>query len=200
MKYASLRLLGCLAVVCSFAACDTSTQALASETAVATSTSGAPESIPLANALGNSGNQKIIQAMNVCLDNFPNMLAVRNELRTSNFKSEGRFGGIEYFSAFNRDIIAFGSVGTSKPLCGFGRDGLRDEEAVLVAASILGAKFGSSLAEFDTSADPQFIAAYYIEKEDGTKVVVAVRRQITLSGLYRGSPIYVSEFIEPEEE
>lgn len=183
-----------LAMLIGLVACDD----LGAVDAIPADATASVSSSTISSGVLNSGNRKFIQAMDICLNSFPSMLNVRRELRSSNFTSEGRFSGEEYFSAFNRSIIAFASTGQHEPICGFGRNGLRDDEAVLVVNATLAAKYGENLLVGDVSDDPHTLAAWLVTTDNDTEVVVAVRRQIVLSGLYRGSLVYVAEY-RPEQ-
>lgn len=142
----------------------------------------------------NSSNRKFIQAMDICMDNFPDTFATRNTLRTSNFVDEGTFSGISYFTGFNRRIIAFASTGTNNPVCGSGRNGLRDDEAVFVTNALLAAKFGTNLLMADVSDQRGLIAAWLATTDDGHQFQILIRPQIVIAGLFKGSLVYVKEY------
>ncbi|WP_394179672.1 hypothetical protein [Yoonia maritima] len=197
LKYAGAALIGVIVL----ASCEATVSEGAANQA---STSGAPTEskaagIPLANALDNSGNRKAIEALNYCLDSFPNLNVARLNWQRSGFRSEGQYGGSDYYSAFNRSIITAVKTGKHDPECVVGRSGLRDEEAVLVASSVLGAKYGDTFEIFDTSDDREVLAAFYAKTDNGTPIAVAVLPQFFIPGFYRGSLIIVIEHTETAE-
>ena len=166
-----------------------------------TTTQTAPPSVDAAatsvqNPLSESGNRKLLQAMDICIDNYPNMLATRTALRTSKFSSEGQFGNDEYFSAFNRDIIVVASTGTSTPSCAFGRNKVRDDEAVLLAGGLIAAKFGDTPLIGDFSNNPRVLAGWRIKTESGDDFTLIVTNQVNIAGLFRGSLFILREFEE----
>jgi len=162
---------------------------------VASGSATANAATQLANPLDRSSNRKLLEAMDICLADFPNLLQVRTRLRQSGYQSEGRFGNKEIFTAYNRNIIVVVSASATDRLCSFGLDGLRDQEAVLLAGALFGARANGTL-ELGSPQDPRFLAAYRFDAPNGVKVIGAVGRQVTISGLYRGSIIYL---IEAEE-
>ncbi|MCG3266740.1 hypothetical protein [Yoonia sp. I 8.24] len=147
----------------------------------------------------SSGNAKATEAINQCLDNLPGHNATRTYLRTNGFRHEGKYTGVDFYTAYNRSIIVGLTRGSEAPYCFVGRNNLRDDEAVLVASNAMRAKYGDSFGEFDTSSDSEFIAAFYGERPDGVGVVAAVRNQFAVAGVYRGSIIVVHEYIAPDQ-
>ncbi len=184
-----------LACVGLISACDETTSSGIAETNVGTSSTSATS---IQNPLDRSGNRKLLQAMDICIENYPDMLAVRTEMRRSNFATEGRFGDNEFFSAFNRNIVVLASTGTEKPTCGFGRNTVRDDEAVLLASALVAAKFGDTPLVADFSDEPRFLAGWLIETDAGEQFTLTVTRQLNISSIFRGSLFILQEYDESE--
>ena len=159
----------------------------------AATSAAATSATTLSNPLERSSSRKLLEAMDICLTDFPDLQKVRATLRQSGYTSELRRGNIEYFSAYNRQIIVAVSTSASERLCSFGLNGLRDEQAVLLAGSMFAARSNGTL-QTGTPTNPTLIAAFQFIAPNGATVRAGVTRKRAIPGLFSGSVIILREF------
>lgn len=161
----------------------------AATTAVETAAPATP------SLLSSSNNRKLLEALDICLADFPDTLAIRTKLRQSGYKSELRFRDREFFSAYNGNIIIAITTGGAERACVLGVDGLRNEDAVLFAGSLFAARSNGTLL-VGSPTDPRFIGGFKFDAPNGTTLAAAVGRQTSIGNFFNGSPIFITEFKE----
>jgi hypothetical protein len=143
-------------------------------------------------AAQQSADPRLAEAMSYCLDSYPNLGRAMQQARSAGFRSEGWVGGFDLYTAYRQQLLVGFDRG-SEPVCLFGLDGLRDQEAIDAASAALSAKFGSALVRLGPSPDGAFIEGWVAET-GGTGILVGVHRQTTIGNFWRGSMITVQPY------
>jgi len=139
----------------------------------------------------DTNRQKLLEAMLICANGYPDMTQVRQDARAAGFRSEGRSGGFEFYTAYSGNIIFAASHGGNYAECGFGESGLFGQEAVSVVENFLTQTYGSGVRRFDISGDPKFIGGWLVGTDRGP-LLILVRSVVNMQPLFRGSLIFVT--------
>ena len=117
---------------------------------------------------GAVDGSRMAQALSICLDNVPNMGPARQAMQLAGFKYEANIQGQDLYSAADRSVFALISVGTDRPRCAVGRDGLRGEPAVAFAERALRQAYGPAIIPIPAEAfDEPVLAGWVVERPTG---------------------------------
>jgi ABC-type sulfate transport system substrate-binding protein len=144
-------------------------------------------------AFADSYTNKAAEAMNICLNDFPDMTAARRGIRAAGFRQEFRQSGAEISTALGQNVLVLASYGGSDPRCGIGIDGVYDNDAIGFAQAVMVAKYGAAVQPIDISFERHLIAGWAAVTPHGT-VVTTVQKQVNIPPIYRGSLISIELF------
>lgn len=149
---------------------------------------------------GAVDGSKLAQALSICLDNVPNMGPARQQMILAGFKYEANVSGQDLYSAADRSVFALISVGTDRPRCAVGRDGLRGEPAVAYAERALRQAYGPAIIPIPvTDFDEPVLAGWVVERPTGI-LGIGVSPAIDLPPFFLGSFVVVTTEVEIVDE
>lgn len=147
------------------------------------------------SAASNQG--KLLEAMEICITNYPDMAEVRRGARAAQFRSEGRYDGAEIYTANSRRVIFIATVGTGPAECSFGVNNLYGRDAIALTTNWLQQNYGTNAAPYDLPRNSPADAAWIVTTPNGS-FGVAVLRQFSIQGFFNGSAILVTNDLESE--
>ena len=149
---------------------------------------------------GAVDGSRMAQALSICLDNVPNMGPARQAMQLAGFKYEANIQGQDLYSAADRSVFALISVGTDRPRCAVGRDGLRGEPAVAFAERALRQAYGPAIIPIPAEAfDEPVLAGWVVERPTGI-LGIGVTPAIGLPPFFLGSFVVVTTDVETTGE
>lgn len=149
---------------------------------------------------GAVDGSKLAQALSICLDNVPNMGPARQQMILAGFKYEANVSGQDLYSAADRSVFALISVGTDRPRCAVGRDGLRGDPAVAYAERALRQAYGPAIIPIPvTDFDEPVLAGWVVERPTGI-LGIGVSPAIDLPPFFLGSFVVVTTDVEIVDE
>ena len=149
---------------------------------------------------GAVDGSRMAQALSICLDNVPNMGPARQAMQLAGFKYEANIQGQDLYSAADRSVFALISVGTDRPRCAVGRDGLRGEPAVAFAERALRQAYGPAIIPIPAEAfDEPVLAGWVVERPTGI-LGIGVTPAISLPPYFLGSFVVVTTDVETTGE
>lgn len=149
---------------------------------------------------GAVDGSRTAQALSICLDNVPNMGPARQAMQLAGFKYEANIQGQDLYSAADRSVFALISVGTDRPRCAVGRDGLRGEPAVAFAERALRQAYGPAIIPIPAEAfDEPVLAGWVVERPTGI-LGIGVTPAIGLPPFFLGSFVVVTTDVETTGE
>ena len=151
----------------------------------------------LATAQVQAIDPRFAEAMAICLDNYPDFSGARHAALTAGFQSDGRFQGLDIYTAYRRDLLA-AFTKSPDPACVFGLDGLRDEAAVATAQAALVRRFGTEVVRLRPSPDGEYIESWVAVGSTGG-ILPGVHGQTTFQGYWPGSLISVQPYKAPPQ-
>ena len=144
-----------------------------------------------------SNQEKLLEAMEICITNYPDMSAVRRGARAAQFRSEGRYNGAEIYTANSQRVIFIATTGNGPAECSFGVNNLYGRDAIALATSWLQQKYGSNAVPEDLPRNSPADVAWIVTTPNGS-FGVAVLRQFMIPGFFNGSAILVTNDLEEQ--
>ncbi|MBL4812349.1 MAG: hypothetical protein JKX69_08355 [Rhodobacteraceae bacterium] len=135
-------------------------------------------------------NQLFAEALEICLNSYPDMGEIRRNARSAGFRSVGQRQGTDFFTSAGDRVIMMVNASNSDRSCGLGQNRLRGQNAVDSVQQILANTVGDRAHPIDVSDSRVFIAGWFVENGNAG-YVVAVRWQINIQGFFTGSLVVV---------
>ncbi len=145
---------------------------------------------------GAVDGSRLAKALSVCLDNVPNMGQARQQMILAGFRLETNINGQDLYSAADRSVFALISVGTDRPRCAIGRDGLRGEAAIAFAERALRQAYGPAIVPVSPGDFDEPVLAGWLTEQPAGYLGIAVTPAVDLPPFFLGSFIVVTTQVE----